>query len=702
MYRRVPEYHQKKTRIDITRGVRPYAHLGAQGGVPAVVAQAIGDLGNSLLDKGAQERKAAETALLNEYDRNAEEAFIKLAAEHADNPETFRQSAKTVFSKSGHDLPDHLKPVWKDELKRKQLRHIGPILKRSYAQGVANANASIFDNMERHRTDALNASRRGEMAISSDGKPIALGDGTPVTQAAEASSKYMIALDARTDLSPQDKARLVQRFQFDVMRQERLGFNERLVEDKGLDAAEQWVEDFATGPVPDGMNPEHRDKFASEMRQDLARLRRVDNERLRGNAGEADRIARNNLARIDAGETADPKGEENIRTLVGDEAADKYVHNVDRARARRDRFEELAGMPPAEAWVAHNALKPDPHSDTFAEDHEDWTAIGRTLEKANTALADDPVAYVSSGVRKDIEQQQGPGGSLYGASPEDLQSAQVDATLRRQGELGIKSPRLFDNQARDAMVSGFKAALSSERAALLDGLQATMGEHWPTALRELQAAGLPPEAGHAAVIAQHNADRAMTVLEGWDVRRLEPQFNPTNDTVLRDAMNTAIPPQALAGFSPEFSKGLRDTVMSAYAKLAKDAGDVSKMTNTDRLQQAIDMVTGGIVEYDRPGLGGTNPKTIAPVPGMTSNQFTDLLDGLTPTDIDEAYLPTSGRRSGGPADIDHIRRYGTLIALGNGRYGASINGMPLVRGDGGPFILDLGAAWQRVTQQGGM
>ena len=702
MYKRVPQYHQKKTRINITRGVRSYAQLGANGGVPAVVAQAVGDLGKSLMDRGGQERKAAETALFNEYDRNAEEMFIKLATEHADNPEAFTQSAKTVFSKSGHDLPDNLKPVWQDELKRKQLRHIGPILKRSYANGVANANASLFENMDRHRTDALSASRRGEMAISSDGKPIALGDGTPVTQAAEAASKYMVALDARTDLSRQDKARQVQRFQFDVMRQERLGFNERLVEDKGLDAAEQWVEDFATGPVPDGMNPEHRDKFADEMRQDLARLRRVENERLRGNLGEADRIARNNVARIEAGEDADPKAEEHIRALVGDEAADKYVHDVGRTRARRDRFEELGAMPPAEAWAAHNALKPDPNSAIFAEEHEDWTANGRTQEKANKAQTDDPAAYVASGVRKDVERQQASGGSLYGAGAEDIQRAQLDASLRRQNEMGVTPPRLFDNKSRDAMVVGFKEALTGDRAALIGGLQATMGERWPAAIQELQAGGLPPEAGHAAAIGQRNGDHAMTVLEGWDVRRLEPQFNPTNDTVLRDAMNTALPPQALAGFSPAFSKDLRDTVMSAYAKLAKDAGDVSKITDNDRLKQAVDMVTGGVVEYDRPGLGGTNPKTIAPVPGMTSDQFTDLLDGLKSAEVGEVYLPTPGRRSGGPASIDQIRRYGMLIALGNGRYGVSINGVPLVRRDGTPFMLDLGAAWRRVTQQGEM
>ena len=502
--------------------------------------------------------------------------------------------------------------------------------------------------------------------------------GAPKTPAGNAKI-FGVYLDRRTDLSPQQKAQMKTDLQRSLRRHHVLGEFERLA-DEDPETAGAFIDnlDERAGIV----DPDEQDSLRAEMRHELARRKRERSEVLRAGADEAERVARNGIVRIEAGEAPDPNAEAKVRGLAGDEAAAEYRRRATRATNRRTAFETLSAMPPDEAWATWNATKPDPKNKTFADDMEDWQTVGRALKQSHDALARDPAAAVAEGVRREIETKTAPGGPLAGADDAEVADAMAEATLRRQRELGVRTPRLFTRQQTDAIKDQWDAAGSKDRLALLGSLQARYGKRWNQVLGELEDAGLPPEAGHAA--AAQDPATARLILEGAEVRKFEPQFVPSNDTVFRDAMNRLLPPEVLEGFSPEFAKGLNDTVLSVYAAKAKEAGDAGKLANQDRLRAAVEAVTGGVVRYDRPGLGGGNPKTLAPVPGMDSNGFTKLIDGLTDEDLGSVFT-----REGGAVSIDDIRDHGAFVALGGGKYALAIEGTPLFGADGGPAMIDL-------------
>jgi len=78
---------------------------------------------------------------------------------------------------------------------------------------------------------------------------------------------------------------------------------------------------------------------------------------------------------------------------------------------------------------------------------------------------------------------------------------------------------------------------------------------------------------------------------------------------------------------------------------------------------------------------------------MTEAEFREQMDAIPP------HVLSGVRASNGAAITgDMIRRHGTLIAVGEGRYGVSISGYRVSGADGRPFVLDARQQWPAAPE----
>lgn len=89
--------------------------------------------------------------------------------------------------------------------------------------------------------------------------------------------------------------------------------------------------------------------------------------------------------------------------------------------------------------------------------------------------------------------------------------------------------------------------------------------------------------------------------------------------------------------NPLQRKTVSNAVKAVYADLANRDGDMSGVIDSARVQEATDLVTGGLIDYESGQwrVGGETSTIEPPVRGMTTDQFEDWVDSLTPDDVEK-------------------------------------------------------------------
>lgn len=100
----------------------------------------------------------------------------------------------------------------------------------------------------------------------------------------------------------------------------------------------------------------------------------------------------------------------------------------------------------------------------------------------------------------------------------------------------------------------------------------------------------------------------------------------------------------------------RGMIKARYADLSAQVGDTTGKVNNERLQQATDDVTGGILSHN----GGS---LIAPQRGIPQRQFDQMLWGVTDNDLSGVTT-----LNGQPVTADYLRGSAQLESFGDGRY----------------------------------
>jgi hypothetical protein len=197
----------------------------------------------------------------------------------------------------------------------------------------------------------------------------------------------------------------------------------------------------------------------------------------------------------------------------------------------------------------------------------------------------------------------------------------------------------------------------------------------------------------AGALYRDNPEVAEGILRGRQLLRENSKLAPRDDEDNRADIDAILPPTVFAPAMEGPRQQLLEAATARYADLSHLAGDTSGDLNDTRMTQAINEVTGGMLDMNGSSI-------IAPRYGMSQDEFDTALGGLT-----DAELANAVTSEGISISARDLRTYGRLKSIGEGEYlvefgpeGTATYAMSKpVQADsrtsfvgGGPFILNLG------------
>jgi hypothetical protein len=180
---------------------------------------------------------------------------------------------------------------------------------------------------------------------------------------------------------------------------------------------------------------------------------------------------------------------------------------------------------------------------------------------------------------------------------------------------------------------------------------------------------------------------AESILRGRDT---PPEIMPNKSDInlkIYDRLGTMYP--------MEVSKHIVDAVRATYGYQTFLAGDVSKTLDTTRLQNAINDVTGGIVDLQHSGTGiididfgpigyssNDTYEVQVPVRGMTADDMYDLMESVTP----EQLLAQGGTHPATPEDnVAQLLNEGFIKLIVGDGFGSNVR--YLLQTHTGDFVM---------------
>jgi hypothetical protein len=241
-----------------------------------------------------------------------------------------------------------------------------------------------------------------------------------------------------------------------------------------------------------------------------------------------------------------------------------------------------------------------------------------------------------------------------------------------------------DPATKARIFSDITAALPEQ---LRNATFAKLGEKGPAAMIDAFAGALYSQDQNASI----------AIINGWRALDADKRFDPQKENAanFNEAFDKALPASAFGLGARTSDKGALATIKNAvrafYAYRSAQLGDTSGALSTDRLEEAISAVTGGVLTHN----GGA---LIAPARGMPQRQFDAILANMRNADL--AGVTTL---SGQSVTADYVRNRAQLESVGDGRYlirlgqnaGQPIYAFTQVRMDAHdlgtpkPFILDF-------------
>ena len=206
-------------------------------------------------------------------------------------------------------------------------------------------------------------------------------------------------------------------------------------------------------------------------------------------------------------------------------------------------------------------------------------------------------------------------------------------------QFGRASGYLSDAEANNLVSFLDKASLDG-KIAVSSAVARAYGDNAPVFWEQMGDKMAGPMA-IAGGIAMSDPNSSRSILEGHEILKSQHDIIPKTDdyqATIMEGMGGAYPREG-------HFKAIRQSVDAAYAFLSKQAGDRSGVIVPERAQEAINMVTGGLIEMST-GWGpfGSDYKIPPPVRGMTHDDFDSYIRDVHT----EAW-----RENGGVEGYDH-------------------------------------------------
>lgn len=276
-----------------------YARIGMQGGPVAAVGAAIDDVLDDQIRNVREIRASEQAAALARSDMNARDFIGRAALDAGDDEEKFGATVGQAKSEWLNAIPEDSREVMSQRYDEITQRHALQMTAARLQKSKDQANADLLTSAKDSYAEWMDAAR----------------DQNPEAEQS-AMARHLAAIDARTDLSPQEKAAARIKADNEAQGWYVKGAFERAMSKRGTAFAEKFIADFrAADTIRD---PAQRDRHAGWME---ARLRDAQADEARREAEAKKAIAAANEQYVNVLDVAIERGEKGHKDIA--EAVEK-------------------------------------------------------------------------------------------------------------------------------------------------------------------------------------------------------------------------------------------------------------------------------------------------------------------------------------------------------------------------------------------
>lgn len=354
----------------------------------------------------------------------------------------------------------------------------------------------------------------------------------------------------------------------------------------------------------------------------------------------------------------------------------------------------IAQLPKDQAEAVISALKADASAGATIAQQDIISSAERQTKAQAEALKSDPIGFA-------VERRMSPAVpplDLAGAA-DDIATAfgarqnSVDL-LRARGLVGNVSALRPDDMAM--LNRTMQASTPQQQAQILGAMAGNLKPDTYLATMTAMAGNSDSRKMAAAgALYQKNPQAAEGVLRGQALLKENALLAPRNTDSNKENIDEILPSNSFGSGLEAARQSILEAATARYADLSNIAGDTSGELNSERMTQAVNEVSGGMLDFN----GET---VVAPRYGMKQNDFDALMK-----DLPENALRGMVTSDGVEITARELKKYGRLKAVGEGQYliafGVQGLGLPptyamsaKVTGDsitsrvgGGAFVLDL-------------
>jgi len=266
-------------------------------------------------------------------------------------------------------------------------------------------------------------------------------------------------------------------------------------------------------------------------------------------------------------------------------------------------------------------------------------------------------------------------------------ASRADAAVRFNSRMGYM-PDILQSGEMDQVKQLVDFGSTQQKAAFISSLAQLPRAAMMSTMKQLASDNQTMPLAMAARVSMDNPQAAQAILEGQALLKSDPKLGADKD--LREVeWNKTLPISDVK--DPQVRTAMEEGVNSTYAWLSAQANDMSGSFKKDRYRQAVQMVTGGVIDF-------RGSKVLAPWYGATEGQMTHALNSLTADDLKGAVLangeafPARELQTRSIGDSFGSSRW-RLETVGNGKYlvfsGDTTARRYLQNSAGAPFILNL-------------
>lgn len=493
------------------------AEAGAQGGPLGLAFAALGEIGDRLVDQDHQRRLAqatrqatlegwseaekaradrraiqlrdAETASGRAFNQAVKAGYLarmdldltaradQLAQQFGDDPAAWAEQWDALAQAELASVPAEWQGPLRLDLDTRRAKYASAIRQSVLAEEEGAANADLITAMDRWTAQLKDQWRRG----ADDDLGLA--------------AKWEVALQSRTDLSEQQKARLRLALQAEARTQAVLGDFED-AQAGGLRAAERFISDFrASDAITD---PDERDKLAAVMDRRLADLRADARAAAAVRRAVIERDLADDELRLAQGFVPKVSEAEIRAAYAGAPATAQRILDERRGLATlAGARQQLWTAPLAEEAAILESHAPDPNTSGYAGQVKAYQALQKAQADKHAALAADPAGFLLAGSRElQASFQAAFNPEADPATLVPARTAFIEASLDLQAQMGVPphQRRPLPSQQAQGIVQTIATTQGGEaKADAVQGLAAGYGAAWPRVYGQLVEAGLPPE-----------------------------------------------------------------------------------------------------------------------------------------------------------------------------------------------------------------